>query len=216
MPIHNEANKLTNEFYNDGESTIEYAGRTDGRKIEWLIEDLGRAVAGLDKSSKIFEFGSGTGEDAGYLRSLGYEVDVSDISQNFLDILSESGFKPRRLDALTDPFPEDCDLLLANFLLQHFPSQQLEPVIVKVFRSLKPGGRFSFTIAVGEGEGLLPSPSGKFFYWCRWSQDDLLRLLEKTGFRQAIMSDLHPGFNKSSWLSVFVEKPSFLNNDQGS
>ena len=171
-----------------------------------MIKALERAVSGLEKSSKIFELGSGSGEDACHLRHLGYEVEVSDLSQNYVDLLNNSGFKARRLDALNDQFPQSYDLIIANFLLQHFPSQQLETIITKVFRSLKPGGRFSFTIAGGKGEGLLKDFDGRSFYWCRWSEDDLRYLLEQTGFQPAdILS--YPGMNQSLWLLVFVEKP---------
>ena len=154
MARYKEENELTKQYWADKEVCEAYAKKVSQRQIEWLIKALERAVGGLEKSSKIFELGSGSGEDACHLRRLGYEVEVSDLSQNYVDLLNNSGFKARRLDALNDQFPQSCDLIIANFLLQHFPSQQLETIITKVFRSLKPGGRFSFTIAGGKGEGL--------------------------------------------------------------
>ncbi len=119
-----EANKQTVNFYNNSEISEEYTQRILGRKIDWLLNDLRRAVAGLDKSSKIFEFGSGSGDDALHLQKWGYKVEVSDAAQTFVDVLNNSGFKARRFDVLTDDFPNDYDLIFANFVLQHFPAQQ--------------------------------------------------------------------------------------------
>ena len=94
MTTGNEENKRTVEEYWDKKKVWkDFVGRASGRRIEWLEKDLERAVSGLDKSSKIFEFGSGTGEEAKYLRKLGYQVEMSDVTQNSVDFLRESGLK---------------------------------------------------------------------------------------------------------------------------
>ena len=205
MTIDGEENKRPVEYWANEAVREEYVARVKDRRIGWLIEALDRAVDGLDKSSKIFEFGSGSGEDAKYLRGLGYQIETSDVSQDFVDLLRDSGFKAKQFDALAGRFPEGRDLILAGFVLQHFTPRQVEAVVAKVFGSLHSGGRFVFTIAGGKGEGWLTDAGGHSFYWCRWSQDSLCRVLEKVGFPQADIS-MHPGRNRSCWLSAFVEK----------
>ena len=201
-----ESHKHTVNFYNNSEISQEYTQRILGRKIDWLLNDLRRAVAGLDKSSRIFEFGSGPGDDALHLQKWGYKVEVSDAAQTFVDVLNNFGFKARRFDVLNDDFPNDYDLIFANFVLQHFPVQQLEMIIVKVFQSLLPGGRFSFTIAAGKGAKWRTNKAGNAFYWCAWSQEDIQQLLEKTGFCQISIAQ-HGNNPRGAWLSAIAAKP---------
>lgn len=212
---YSEENKLTIEYYEERASYWQQAEefrKRQERHTEWVIKSLEIAVAGLEKSSKILELGSGLGKDAQYLSNLGYKVEVSDASQGFVDILNDLGFKARRLDVLTTNFLENYDLIIANCVFQHFHSSQLEMIIAKVFQSLRPSGRFSFIIAGGAGEGFLQSSIAESFYWCRWSPDDLRYLLKQAGFPQADIS-VHLDINKSSWLSVFVEKPGSIDNN---
>ena len=51
---------------------------------DWLL-------AGVDKSAKIFEIGSGSGHDALYLQSRGYRVDCSEASPAAVKVLKERG-----------------------------------------------------------------------------------------------------------------------------
>ncbi len=120
---------------------------------DWL--DL--AVADLAPASQIFEFGSGSGRDAHHLASLGYQIDCSDATPAFVDYLRRSGFAGARLfNAISDQFPPDRDLILANGVLHHFNRQQAQLVIAKAYQALQPGGRFGFTLKEGPGRGYLP------------------------------------------------------------
>ncbi len=79
-------------------------------------------------------------------------------------------------------------------------------IVAKVFQSLLPGGRFSFTIAAGKGEKWRTNKAGNSFYWCAWSQEDIQQLLEKTGFRQIGIAE-HGNSPRDAWLSAIAAKP---------
>ena len=211
MSAQDEENRRINAFWNEKEVCEEYIGRAVGRKTEWLEVTLEKLAAGMEKSSRIFELGSGPGEEAKYLRKLGYEVEVSDVSEFFVGFLKEAGFKARLLDALTDEFPPNRDLIMAYFLLQYFRSEQCGLILSKAFRALNPGGRFSFTVAGIAKEGMPSRGKRPASGWYVWSQADLCRLLEETGFRDVEISE-YPGLVESSWLLVCAEKPGFIDN----
>ena len=178
-------------------------------RIEWVGDWLQRSVKNLDKSSKIFEIGSGSGNDARYLQSLGYRVEVSDAVPAFVDYLNGRGFDARQFNALTDEFPDNRDLILAAAVLQHLNVQQFEAVVGKIFDSLLPGGRFAFQMIEGEGENIIEDDDF-YSYICFWSPDNLSQALEEVGFQQITSFETQEEFcdgRSMVWLSGVAEKP---------
>lgn len=132
---------------------------------EWLDE----AIAGLAKDAHILEFGSAFGRDAAYLQNLGYQVECTDATQAFVDLLKQKGFNARQLNAITDDLGGSYDLVLANAVLLHFTRDETKQVLQKVFAALNPGGTFAFTLKQGEGEKWSEDKLGAPRYFCFWA-----------------------------------------------
>jgi SAM-dependent methyltransferase len=147
-----------------------------------IREWLDRAVAGLPRDARILELGSGFGRDAAYLNGLGYRVRCTDATPAFVAELRARGIDARPLNAITDELPGGLDVLLANSVLLHFTREQFGDVAAKARRALRPGGRFAFTVRLGEGQewsnGKMDAP--RFF--CYWQQERLRDVLSAAGF----------------------------------
>ena len=170
---------------------------------DWL--DL--AVADLAPASQIFEFGSGSGRDAHHLASLGYQIDCSDATPAFVDYLRRSGFAGARLfNAISDQFPPDRDLILANGVLHHFNRQQAQLVIAKAYQALQPGGRFGFTLKEGQGEGIYHDKLSLPRYAHHWPRNEIAEVLKAAGFaKTTTLEDI--SYKSVAWLSIVSYKP---------
>lgn len=168
------------------------------------------SLEGLPTSASIFEIGSGTGKDADYMESLGYQLQLSDASTGFVDFLRQKGETARVFNILTDDFDVNYDLIFADAVLLHFTERELRQVIQKISSSLKPAGRFAFTIKQGEGEFMEEKKLGALRYFHLWQPAQLKAMLEdcQMDVRYEDTAEDSRGNNKPAWVMMIAEKRS--------
>lgn len=177
----------------------------------WLQE----ALVGVPKTAELFEFGSGEGDDVALFEALGYQITPSDAPESFLEIMREKGLKPVKFNVLTDEFPGQYDGIYSLRVLVHFTKDDAKQAFAKVFRALKPGGRYIFNALNSAGHHDLSEEWADFAgdyamgvkrYFKYWREDELASLLEQTGFK---IRQMFPdgGSNGNEWFYVVAEKP---------
>lgn len=107
-----------------------------GHVKEWLDE----ALSLVPKDGHILELGSAFGRDAAYVEGEGYQVQRTDATQGFVDMLNQQGHNARLLNAITDDFGSGWDLIFANAVLLHFTPKETEVVLKKVHDALTEKG----------------------------------------------------------------------------
>ncbi|MCL2451677.1 class I SAM-dependent methyltransferase [Candidatus Saccharibacteria bacterium] len=134
----NENNQKTIQVYED--CAQEYIARSEAKKIHLSAPWITRSLAGLPKNAKLFEIGSATGREARLIRSLGYNIQVSDAPSAFVDYLTTIGLDPIQFDLMTDQFPDTYNYILAKATLVHFSHKEVKAALKKVFGALSGGG----------------------------------------------------------------------------
>lgn len=143
---------------------------------------LNKTVEGLDKSAKIFEFGSGAGYDALYLQSLGYEVACSEAAESAVGLLRGRGLAANKIDVLVDQLPADCQLILALGVVVHFNPAQLQLACDKVFAALTPAGRFALSTVDGQAQEWYRDKYDQTRYLSHLPQKSVEAVLKQSGF----------------------------------
>lgn len=93
---------------------VDYS-KEQGRKDDNVHRDyILRSIAGLPKDARMFEVGSGSGRDAALIRSMGYDIQVSDVAEAFLVALKERNFEPISFDLVHDEFPGKFDYIISE------------------------------------------------------------------------------------------------------
>lgn len=134
-------------------------------KLPLEVEDaLRRMLKCMPVKGSVLEIGSGPGREADFVESLGAVVRRTDAAQAFLDVQAERGKKAELLNVVTDELGGPYDAVLALCVLIHVDREQIDAVLRKIRRALKPGGAFLVSLRTGEGE-----TSGKYHtvYWTR-------------------------------------------------
>lgn len=192
-----DENKRTIETY---ESDIdEYAKFVDEENRDYSL--IYEGLSGLPNTIDIFEIGSGMGIEANKIEELGYTVQRSDATGSFRQYMANSGKPALDFNVLTDEFPSDYDVILANAVLLHFNRTDFQTILEKVYKSLRPNGRFLFSVQNGEGERWKENKGGPR-YFCYWTPERLVEKLSESGFK----------INKISleaedkWIMVQAEK----------
>ena len=169
-----------------------------GEYKDWI----NRTLALVPKEGIILELGSGDGRDATFIQGLGYHIVPTDAAQSFVNLLNEKGFKAQKLNALTDDYGSNYDMVFANAVFLHFTPGQFKEVLSKVKKSLKPGGVLAFSVKKGKGSHwstkYLEAP--RFFQF--WEQPELQNMLEAEDFTITEMSE-RTG-SKATWLHAIA------------
>ncbi len=203
----NSNNQQTLKSYDD--HVREYIDGTPQEATDewktWMDENL-RA---LDASAKILEFGSAFGRDANYMESLGYRVQRTDASRGFVDFLRKQGHDAQLLDAIHDPLPSGLEMIFASAVLLHFSRDETAAVISKVFGALNDGGRFAFSLKIGDGEQTTDAKLGAPRFFCYWRAPDIEKVLKNAGFAEVniTMAEDHRS-DKPYWLLINAIKGS--------
>jgi predicted TPR repeat methyltransferase len=170
---------------------------------EWIDASL----EGLPTTAKIFEIGSGTGKDAAYFQSLGYDIEMTDASKGFVEYLNQNGYPASEFNVLTDGFGAKHDLIFADAVLLHFTENELKTILAKVSQALEPAGRFAFSIKQGDGESTESAKLGSPRYFHFWQPDQMRNLLQANGLHviyQNIAEDSRG--SKPAWILIVAEK----------
>lgn len=168
----------------------------------WIDETL----ASVPLEASILELGSAFGRDAEYIESKGYKVQRTDATQAFVDYLRKQGHSAEYFNAIIDEFPSSYDLIFANAVLLHFTTDEVEVVLWKIFQSLNVGGRLSFSLKLGEGEEWSDAKLGAPRYFHYWQENEIIQLLENTGYDNIHTYNGLVGRNDAQWLHIIAEK----------
>jgi SAM-dependent methyltransferase len=167
---------------------------------------LSKSLQTISKDGKLFEVGSGYGRDAIFIRSLGYSIQVSDAVDSFIERLKQEDFEPVKFNLITDDFTDKYDYILANAVLVHFPKDEVEKSIRKIYDTLNLNGVFAFSLKqrAGGGEDYKTDIAGERRYFSYWDIGEIERVAKKVGFK--IISVEQIGGIRACWLDVIVKK----------
>ena len=165
---------------------------------------LSNCLKGVPKSGRLFEIGSGSGEDAAYIQSLGYSnLTVSDAADSFINILRKKGFSPIKFNLLKDDFPEKYDFIHCWAVLMHFTKKEAGESIKKIYNALIDGGKVLFCVKTSkdkaEGWKRLSEKDGEI-YFSFWSKDELELFLNQVGFKKIEI------WGYGDWIDCLAER----------
>ncbi|GER18731.1 class I SAM-dependent methyltransferase [Variovorax boronicumulans] len=135
-------------------SARDYNAIVAGHRPPEIEEAVRRMMQRVPAGGSVLEIGSGSGQDADLVESLGGVVRRTDAVQAFLDLQAERGKQGELLNVVTDALGGPYDAILAMCVLIHVDRAQIAPVLRKVFDALAPGGGFLAAMRIGEGETL--------------------------------------------------------------
>lgn len=184
------------------------------KKREKLKHWLQESLKGLPQDAQLFEFGSGDGSDIELFQELGYQITPSDAPKSFIKIMQQKGLSPIRFNVLEDEFPGSYDGIYSRRVIVHFTKEDTKQIFEKVFRALKPGGRYIFNALNSAGHNNLAEEwvdfdgdyaMGTKRYKKYWHEDELATLLQESGF---VIRNMFPdgGDDDQRWFYVVAEK----------
>ena len=159
----------------------------------------------LSKDAKrIMDLGFGSGRDSLYFKSKGYKVTSIDPTQEFCDKAKELGLEDVRCMTAQEIDDEDeYDGIWACASLLHVPSNELNDVFKKCYKSLKKNGVMYCSFKYGEFEGIR-----KERFFVDLNEESFKEYIKDTEFvikEVLITKDVRPD-REESWLNVILEK----------
>ena len=180
----------------------QYARDTHGRHV--LTGGLTQ-LAETVPAAHVLEIGSGPGWDADELEEAGLTVRRTDITQGFIDFQRSRGRAIDRLDAINDDLGGPYDAVVTLHVLQHMEPDDLELVLAKVAKALRPGGRFLVSIPLGQGAGFEIGESGKKYYRALRTEADFIAALARAGL-PAEWTERSNHEEETGWLCVLAKR----------
>jgi len=181
-------------------------------KRERLNNNIREAFASLPDGAKVFEIGSGSGNDAKFLESLGYDVTASDVPPAFIAACEKQGLKTIKFNALKDEFPADLNGILCWRVFVHFTREDIEKTIARVYDALLPGGRFMFNVIDRENHdcdaetidfaGVYRMGAKRFYAYYR--KEAIEEMIAKTKFK--LVREWHENGGHNNWWCFVLEK----------
>lgn len=180
------------------------------KELEQLIE---KSFAGLPRKAKVFEIGSGDGQNAKFIESLGFDVTASDIVDGFIEETRKQGVKTIKFNALEDEFKEKYFAIFCWRVFVHFTKEDALKVIEKAYDALEDDGIFLFNAINREVKDVDAEwvdfggeyHIGKDRYYSYFRQSELDEIVGKTKFQ---ISSFHTegGKNNNKWLVYTLKK----------
>ncbi|MEQ1783573.1 MAG: class I SAM-dependent methyltransferase [Hyphomonadaceae bacterium] len=164
------------------------------------VEDaLRRMVQCIPVGGSVLEIGSGPGREADFVESIGAAVRRTDAAQTFLDLQAERGKSAELLNVVTDELDGPYDAVLALCVLIHVDREQIDTVLQKVWRALRPGGAFLVSMRKGDGE-----TSGNY-HTVYWTRDRFAARLVAAGL--AVQWDMESvDIDSDEWITFLARR----------
>lgn len=183
------------------------------KKRENLQNLIKTSFSNLSEHSKIFEIGSGNGNNAKYIKSLGFEVTASDTADAFITATQNHGLNTIKFDALEDDFPGKYSGIFCWRVFVHFTKDDALKLIQKVYDALEDNGIFIFNAINRETKSIdneWVDFEGEYHmgverYYSYFRKDELDAIIKKTDFQ---IKSFHQegGENNNKWLIYVLEK----------
>jgi len=167
-------------------------------------EFLRGVVTLLPAHAQMLELGSGPGHDALFFEANGVAVQRTDGAPAFVDRLRASGHQADLLEVTTAEFGGPFDIVFANAVLLHLTVHQLDDVLTKAARAVRPKGLLAFTVKEGEGEAWTTAKIGKPRYFTYWSEAAIRTHLTGNGWEP--LSIKHERGRTEPWLFVVCRR----------
>ena len=160
----------------------------------------------LPARASILDFGCGSGRDTKYFIEQGYQVDAIDGSVELCRIASEYiGIEVKHMYFHELSAVEKYDGIWACSSILHLPIEELEDVMKKMEKALKPNGIIYTSFKYGNFSG---DRNGRFF--TDMTEETFGKLLGKIpGLsieEQWVTSDVRPGRGEEKWLNILLRK----------
>lgn len=165
---------------------------------------LDHVLTFVPKQGLILEIGSADGLDAAYIESKGFNVIRSDATKSFVDLLRSQGYNARLVNAIKDDLGHGYDMIFAYAVFLHFTIEQLDLVLNKIHKSLKPGGVLVFTVKAGVGSEWTTTKLGLPRFFQYWQEPNLKARLEAAKFE--IVEISKRAGSTADWLQVIARK----------
>lgn len=203
---------MYDELMNENDQTVAGYDKTIEKYVEtspqivtpelqtWIDKNLTM----LPPKAKILEIGSGSGKDADYFKAKGFDMELTDASQGFVDYLNSRGKKARLLNALMDDLGTGYDMVFADAVLLHFTPQQMKKVLRKIYSALNIKGRVVFSLKIGQGEEITERKLEVPRYFCYWNEIDITERLTENSFVDIAIEtiDDYRGKARHGWLLI--------------
>lgn len=183
------------------------------RKKEKLQNFIKENLEQFKKGSKVFEIGSADGENAKYIKELGYNVTASDIADAFINETKSKIENTIKFNVLEDDFKDKYSAVFAWRVFVHFTKEDLDITLNKVYKALENGGVFIFNIMNREtrdcDEEWVDFPNEYHMnaerYYKYFSEKEVNELIQKTNFK---INSFHKegGESKNKWLVYVLKK----------
>ncbi len=193
----------TLEFYNrNADSFIENTLHAD------MQETQDRFLGSVTPGGRILDFGCGSGRDARYFLSHGYQVDAVDGSAELVRRASEQLGIPARQLLFQDLSEVDrYDGIWACASILHLPKKELKSVMLKMTTALHDRGVIYASFKYGTFEG---ERNGRYF--TDFTEETIREFLQDMPVLQIrecwTTADVRPGRDDEKWLNMLVEKGS--------
>ena len=165
-----------------------------------------RFTAYLTNSATILDFGCGSGRDTKHFLSQGFQVEAIDGSEELCKLAIEyTGVHVKHMLFQELDSVEQYDGIWACSSILHLPLEELEPVLKKMARALKPQGiiytSFKYGNFAGERDGRYFTDMTETSFAVLMQDIATLEIEE-----QWITSDVRPGRGEEKWLNIILRK----------
>lgn len=183
------------------------------QKQERLQKLIKESFSSLPKNSKIFEIGSGSGENAKFIENLGFKVTASDTAEAFIEATKNQGLNSIRFNVLENDFEEKYSAIFCWRVFVHFTKEDALKVIQKIYDNLEKDGIFIFNAINRETKKIANEwvdfdgeyHIGEERYYNYFLKEELDDIISQTNFK---IIDFHKegGDDNNKWLVYVLKK----------
>jgi SAM-dependent methyltransferase len=193
---------MTRDYYDDNSEA--YRERTRGCDLTALYDGF---LSRLSPGAHILDAGCGPGRDAAAFLRRGFRVTAIDASAAMVALATEATGQPARLLPFQSvEYRDEFDGIWANASLVHVPRAEIEDVVARLVRALRPGGVLHVSVKVGDGERI--AADGRFF--CDYTEATLGALLTRHPSMHVVSMERsppqRPQADAREWLMALAHK----------
>ncbi len=214
-------NKKTLEIYEEyGKNYLDNTNHRNSEKKKEVDEENKTAIldafSKLGSEARILEIGAGDGEASLMAKKLGFKAYASDVPDYFLDVISSKSLPYYKFNVLKDDLGgRKFDGIMAFRVFPHFGPEDLEVALDRIFKLLRPGGRFVGSAINYEDKktrggwydfpGKYHIGTERYFYF--YKQSEIEAAFKKAGFALDQMN-IRGGDSGKRWFEFILTKPS--------